>query len=511
MDVLQHLGGGFLAIFQPINFALLMLGLALGLLVAVLPGLTLVMGVVLALPFTYGLGVVPAVILLTAMYVSGTYGGAFTSILFRVPGEPMDVPLLWDGWKMAQAGDPAKALGYTLFAALCGGLVSATVMVALSPPIAQVALKLSTPEYFAIIVFGLASVVCLGGGSLVNAVLSLLIGLFVATVGVDGTYGTDRFSFGIPILSDGIEYLMVMVGAYGLGEVLTRLEHGFQSKNISRVGKIKTALPSLREIAAVKYTFARSSVIGILIGIVPGAGATVASFVSYGVEGQYGKRRELIGTGIPEGIVAPQTAATSSVGGAMIPLLTMGIPGSGATAIILGAFLLHGMQPGPQVFLKSPDIVYAVFASIFVGVVGMCVLGYFFIKALVRVLDAPEAVVSAFVVLFCFVGGIASRNSLNDLWVIVAFGALGWLFEKYRFPIAPLVLGSILGPIAESSFMTTMISFENDWTVFFTRPVSGLILAASALALAYPTISSWRRKTAARGSREVTHADAGAA
>jgi putative tricarboxylic transport membrane protein len=249
------------------------------------------------------------------------------------------------------------------------------------------------------------------------------------------------------------------------------------------------------EIGEVKGTFARSSLVGMLVGIVPGAGATVASFVGYGVEGQYGRRRDKIGTGIPEGIVAPQAAATSSVGGAMIPLMTMGIPGSGATAIILGAFLLHGMQPGPQVFLKSPDIVYAVFASIFVSVIGMCVLGYFFIKGLVRVLDAPEALVSAFVVLFCFVGAIASRNSLNDLWVLIAFGILGFLFEKYRFPIAPLVLGSILGPIAESNFMTTMISFQNDWTVFFTRPVSGIILAASVVAILFPSYSAWRRRT----------------
>jgi putative tricarboxylic transport membrane protein len=386
---LQHLGFGFVAVFQPVNFAVLLLGLVLGLLVAVLPGLTLVMGVVLALPFTYGLGVTPAVILLTAMYVSGTYGGAFTAILFRIPGEPMDVPLLWDGWKMAQAGEPAKALGYVLFAALCGGLVSSLAMVLLSPPIARLALALSTPEYFAIIMFGLASVVCLGGGAMVNALLSLFIGLLIATVGVDATYGADRFSFGINILSDGVEYLMVMVGAYGLGEVLTRLHQGFQSDKVQNVGGIRTTLPSLKELGLVKGAFARSSLIGMLVGIVPGAGATVASFVGYGVEGQYGRRRDKIGTGIPEGIVAPQAAATSSVGGAMIPLMTMGIPGSGATAIILGAFLLHGMQPGPQVFLKSPDIVYAVFASIFVSVIGMCVLGYFFIKGLVRVLGRP--------------------------------------------------------------------------------------------------------------------------
>jgi putative tricarboxylic transport membrane protein len=501
LDVLHHLGLGFIDVFTPLNFAALVIGLVLGLLVAVLPGLTLVMGVVLALPFTYGLGITPAIVLLTAMYVSGTYGGAFTAILFRIPGEPIDVPLLWDGYKMAQRGEAAKALGYTLFAALIGGLASATVMVVLAQPLARLALTLSAPEYFAIIFFGLTSVVCLGSGSQTNAFISLLLGLFLSTVGVDGTYGIDRFSFGIPILSDGIEYITVMVGAYGLGEVLVRLEQGFTSPNIKHLGRIKTSLPNLRELLAIKTTFLRSSFIGILVGIVPGAGATIASFVSYGVEGQYGKRRDQIGTGIPEGIVAPQTAATSSVGGAMIPLMTMGIPGSGATAIILGAFLLHGMQPGPQVFFKSADIVYAVFASMFVGIIGMCLIGYFFIKALVKVLDAPEAVVSAFVVMFCFIGALAARNNVNDLWMIVSFGILGWLFEKYGFPIAPLVLGSILGPLAESNFMTTLISYQNDWTVFFTRPVSGVILVLSIIALVFPFLRSvWGRRRALKGT-----------
>ena len=494
IDILQHLGLGFVHVFAPLNFTALVVGLVLGLLVAVLPGLTLVMGVVLALPFTYGLGITPAIVLLTAMYVSGTYGGAFTAILFRIPGEPIDVPLLWDGYKMAQQGEAAKALGYTLFAALIGGLASATVMVLLAQPIARLALTISSPEYFAIIFFGLTSVVCLGTGSQTNAFISLLLGLFISTVGVDGTYGVDRFSFGVPILTDGIEYVTVMVGAYGLGEVLVRLEQGFTSPSLKEVGKIKTSLPSLAEMLKVKITLVRSSIIGIVVGIVPGAGATIASFVSYGVEGQYGRRRDKIGTGIPEGIVAPQTAATSSVGGAMIPLITMGIPGSGATAIILGAFLLHGMQPGPQVFFKSPEIVYAVFASMFVGIIGMCLMGYFFIKALVKILDAPEAVVSAFVVMFCFIGALAGRNSVNDLWVIVAFGVLGWLFEKYNFPIAPLVLGSILGPLAESNFMTTLISYQNDWTIFFTRPVSGVILVLSLIALVFPAIRTvWGR------------------
>jgi putative tricarboxylic transport membrane protein len=484
MEALAHLGQGFLTVLQPVNLAMLCIGLVAGMLVAVLPGLTLVMGVVLALPFTYKLGITPALTLLTAMYVTGTYGGAFTSILFRIPGEPIDVPLLWDGYTMARNGEPAKALGWTLFAALAGGLVSAVAMVALALPMARLALTFSAPEYFALVLFGLASVVVLGGGSQINAFISLLIGLLVATVGVDGTYGTDRFSFGFDTLRDGIEYLGVMIGAYGLGEVLSRLEKGFAAAPRAKVGRIETRLPSRTEVAAVKGTFARSSLLGIVVGIVPGAGATIASFLSYGFEARYGRRRDKMGTGIPEGIVAPQAAATASVGGAIVPLLTLGIPGSGATAIMLAAFMLHGIQPGAQVFVGQPQLVYAVFAAVFASLIGMVLIGYFAIKALVKVLDFREAAVSAFVVMFCFLGALAQRNNVNDLWTIVAFGALGYAFDKLRFPIAPMVLGAILGPLAESYFLTAMIGAQGDWTVFFTRPVSLALIVLSAITVA---------------------------
>jgi putative tricarboxylic transport membrane protein len=214
--------------------------------------------------------------------------------------------------------------------------------------------------------------------------------------------------------------------------------------------------------------------------------------VTYGVESQYGKRKADMGTGIPEGIVAPQSAATSSVGGALIPLLTLGVPGSGATAVILGAFLLHGIQPGPQVFITSSNMVYTVFASLFLGIALMCLIGYFAIKPLVKILDFPEAIVSTFIMLLCFVGAFSIRNSISDLWLMVAFGVVGYAFEKIRFPIAPMVLGTILGPLAESSFMTTMISFQNDWTIFFRRPISGIIMALTILALILPLLRKFR-------------------
>jgi putative tricarboxylic transport membrane protein len=492
MDMISHLADGFLTCLQPFNLLMLLTGIVFGLLVGVLPGLTLVMGVALTLPFTYHMDVTPAIILLVAMYVSGTYGGAFTSILFRIPGEPIDVPLLWDGYPMARAGQPSKALGWTLLAAFCGGTLSAIIMVLLTAPMATFALSFSSPEYFALVAFGLTSVVSLARGSLPNALISLCLGLVIATVGTDATYGASRFAFGLPILADGIEFIVVMVGAYGIGEVLARLERGFAGASVMPAVKATTEFPSLGEVRALSGVFLRSTILGNIIGIVPGAGATIASFVGYGLEGQVGKRKEQLGSGIPEGIVAPQTAATASVGGAMVPLLAIGIPGSGATAIILGAFMLHGIQPGPQVLLTAPDMVYAIFASLFLGIIVMSVLGYFAVRPLVRVLDLPEAAVSAFVMLFCFIGALSIRSNITDLWLMIAFGVVGYLFDRLRFPIAPMVLGVILGPFAEESFMNAMIASQNDWTVFLTRPISASLLLLTALVLLVPLAAHLR-------------------
>jgi putative tricarboxylic transport membrane protein len=496
-QILLQLGQGFIDCLTPINLLMLFVGIVIGLLIGVLPGLTLVMGVALALPFTYKMDVTASIVLLSAMYVSGTYGGAFTAILFKIPGEPIDVPMLWDGYTMGRKGQPAKALGWTLVAALGGGLLSATIMVMLTQPLAHFALRFSTPEYFAVLMFGLSSVVALGRGSLGNALISLAVGLLIATVGTDETYGASRFTFDTRILADGIEFLVVMVGAYGVGEVLARLETGFATKPIQKIGQARTELPTWREMSALKGMFLRSSILGNVIGLIPGAGATIASFVSYGMEAQFGKRRKEMGTGVAEGIVAPQAAATASVGGALVPLLALGIPGSGATAIILGAFMLHGIQPGPQVMATSAHTVYAVFASIYLGLALMCVIGYFAIRPLVKILDMPEAIVSAYVLTLCFIGALSIRNNVIDLWLMIGFGVIGYAFERLKFPIAPLVLGVILGPLAEASFMNTMISFGNDWTVFFTRPIAGTVMVFTFAMLALPFLQQWRARRVA--------------
>jgi len=350
--------------------------------------------------------------------------------------------------------------------------------------------------------FGLTTVVALAGKSLVNSVISLCIGLLVATVGIDSIYGTERFTFGVPILRDGVQLVGVLVGMYGLGEVLARIGQGLHidSPQDSKVN-VATQFPSLRELLAVKMTLFRSTVLGTLLGIVPGAGATITSFISYGIEKQYGRRRHLLGTGIPEGIVAPQIGATASVAGHMIPLLTLGLPGSGATAVILAAFLLHGVQPGPML-LEDPAsslMVYTILASMFASVIGMCLVGFFWIRVVVKVLTIPQGVLSAIVVMFCLVGAYANSNDMSYVWMIVVFGVLGYLFDKFKFPISPMVLGAILGPIGETAFMRSMISSGSDWTVFFRGPICATLMAGSLLALSYPLLREFlavRRRTA---------------
>jgi putative tricarboxylic transport membrane protein len=486
-ELIHNLAIGFAHVFVPYNLLMLVVGLLIGMAVSIMPGLGLVMGIVLALPFTYKMPIEPSIILLTAIYIAGTYGGCFTAILYKIPGEPSDVPLLWDGYSMGRKGQAAKALGWALIAALFGGLLSSTVMVSLAGPFAKFALTFDSPDYFAIIVLGLTTVVCLATSSLTNAFISLFFGLMIATVGIDATYGAERFTFGQPLLSGGINYITVLVGAYGLGEVFARFGSTLRiDRKAAPAAMFETQFPRWREIWGLRGTISRSSLLGTLLGVVPGAGAVITSFVSYGIEKQYCKRKNELGSGIPEGIVAPQIASTASVAGHMVPLLALGIPGSGATAVILGAFLLHGVQPGPQIFVAHPAAAYSILSSLFVGVIGMCLIGYFWIRLVVKVLTIPQPIILTIVVLFCVVGAYAERNDMADVYMILVFGVVGYLFELFRFPIAPMVLGTILGPLAETSFLRSMIRYNGDWTIFFRRPISCTLLVLAIVAFVYP-------------------------
>jgi putative tricarboxylic transport membrane protein len=471
--------------FSPALWLTLLAGVITGLIVGVLPGLTFVMGVLLILPFTYGMSPETGIVLMLAVYVAGTYGGAITSILLHIPGEPNNVPLLWDGYTMTRQGRAAEALGWAAFAALAGGLVAWVLLTFAARPIAQVALKFGQAEYFVIVLLGLTSVLALAERSVTKSLVALVVGMLLATVGVDDVYGAVRFDFGSDILRDGIDYLPVMVGIYALGHVLVRYGEGFSSENAPQPGVVKTSIPSLRQFRERSGSMGRGMVTGSLLGGVPGAGATVASFVAYGLEKQFGRDRKEVGKGSPNGVIAPQAASTATVGGAFIPLLVLGIPGSAATAVILGALLLHNVQPGPQIFQTQPELVYTIIAALLVSVVLMFIVGLLASGPMVRLLKVPEQYVAVLIVLFAYIGAFAIRNSISDVWIMTLFAVLGFFMQKWGYPMAPLVLGAILGPLAERYFTTAMISSGNDPTVFVTRPISAVLTVLWVVVLGF--------------------------
>lgn len=498
MDTISGVVGAF-ASFDLTLWLLLVVGVVTGLVVGVLPGLTFVMGVLLILPFTYGMDTTSSIVLMLAVYVAGTYGGALTSILLHIPGEPNNVPLLWDGYGMTKRGRAAEALGWAATAALAGGLISWLFLTFAAQPFAKVALRFGQPEYFAIVLLGLTSVLLLAERSMLKALISLVAGMLLATIGVDSVYGAVRFDlFGLTVLRDGVDYLAVMVGVYALGEVIQRFSQGFAGGVTQQPGRIRTTIPGPRKLRERAGSFGRGVAVGSLIGGVPGAGATVASFVSYGLEKQFGKHRGEIGVASPSGVIAPQAASTATVGGALIPLLVLGIPGSAATAVILGALLLHDIQPGPQIFSTQPELVYTVIAALLAALVLMFVVGILATRPMIRLLRVPEPYIAVFVVLFAYVGAFALRNSMSDVWIMTGFAVLGFFLQRGGYPVAPLVLGAILGPLAERYYVTAMISSGDDVSVFVTRPISGTLMALWAVAVVFLGVKSYRSWKATR-------------
>ena len=490
-----------LASFDLTMWLILLAGVITGLIVGVLPGLTFVMGVLLILPFTYGMETDVGIALMLAVYVAGTYGGAITSILLHIPGEPNNVPLLWDGYTMTRQGRAAEALGWAAVSAFAGGIVAWLMLTFAARPIARVALNFGQAEYFVIVLLGLTSVLALAERSVVRALASLVFGMLLATVGVDDVYGTVRFDFGSDILRDGIDYLPVMVGIYALGHVLVRFGESFAEDSVKQPGRVRTTIPGWGALRARSGSMFRGVAMGSVMGSVPGAGATVASFVAYGVEKQFGNDRANVGKGSPNGVIAPQAASTATVGGAFIPLLVLGIPGSAATAVILGALQLHNVQPGPQIFETQPELVYTIIAALLVSVVLMFIVGLLASGPMVKLLNVPEAYVAVLIVLFSYIGAFAIRNSISDVWIMTLFAVIGYFMQRWGYPLAPLVLGAILGPLAERFFTTAMISSGNDLTTFVTRPISAVLMVMWVLVLGF-LVQRAVRLTRSHGRRQ---------
>ena len=491
MAALDLLGGGFLAAFQFWSFMTIVTGLLVGVVAGALPGISFVNAMAMALPFTYVMEPTQSMLFLGGIYVGGVFGGSISAILINVPGTPASLPATWDGYPMTKRGEAKRALTIAVTASATGGLVSALVLTFLSAPFASFALKFSQPEFFAATLLGLVSVIAIAKDQPVITMVSLLLGIVVGTVGVDPLYGQARFSFGVPEMESGIRFVVVMIGLFAIGEVVDLLATDRDLRPRKTDGKATGA--SLRDILNVKGAIARGTAIGSLIGMIPGAGATPGAVIPYGSEKQVSKRGDEFGTGVEEGLAAPEAAKNATTGAAMVPLLTLGIPGSAATAIMLAAMMLHGVSPGPLLFIMDPTMVYTIFAAMIIANVLMIFAGIGVAKLFSTLMRTPPAILAAFIIVLSVVGAFGVRNNIFDVYVCLAFGVVGWGMKRIGFPSAPLVLGVILGPLAERYFLTSMANSKQDWTVFFTRPISATILGLAMIFILWSLAPGMKR------------------
>lgn len=493
MDLLQLLGVGIAGAFDPFNFLIIVVGLGTGVIAGALPGISFVNAMAIALPFTYLMTPVTAMSFLGGIYVGGVFGGSISSILINIPGSPASLPACWDGYPMTRKGLSRRALGIAIVGSATGGLASALLLTFGAPPFGAIALRFGQPEFFAATVLGLVSVVAIARDRPLLSATSMLIGLIIGTIGVDPLYGMPRLTFGIPSIQSGIDFTVVMIGLFAVGEVIDLICKKVDFRKAateSAGGKI-----SFRDLGPVKWAIARGTAIGCTIGILPGAGATVGAVIAYGVERQASGRGHEFGTGVEQGLAAPEAAKNATTGAAMIPLLTLGIPGSAATAIMLAAMLIHGVNPGPLLFRSDPSLVYTIFVAMIVANLLMILAAFFVARGFSTLMKVPPAVLGAFIIVLSVVGAFGVRNNIFDVYVCLAFGVVGYIMKRTNFPTPPLVLGVILGPLAERYFLTSLTNYNNDYTIFFTRPLSATIMAIAGIFLIWsikPVIDEFR-------------------
>jgi len=485
---LALLGEAFIDIFTPLNILLIILGLFVGIFLGALPGIGSSMAIVLALPFTYFMDVVPAIVLLVTIYVGSTYGGSITAILFNTPGTPESVATTFDGYPMAQKGEAGKALGLAISASAFGGIFAVFVMLFLSPSLSQVALKMQSSEYFALAFLGMAVISSLGSKSVIKAVISGLIGIFIATIGVDPISATDRFTFGTIELMSGIDYIPIMIGAFALGEVFSQITSN-EDVNYQSSSKLSLFAFKIKDFFVHKWVALKSAVIGTIIGILPGTGGSIASFVSYGFAMRTSKKSEEFGKGSEEGLVAPETSNNAAAGGAMIPTLILGIPGSPTTAVILAALILQGLQPGPQLLSDQPILLYAIFFAMLIASLLTFIGGRFGIQAFGLLLKLPYSILATFIIMLSLLGAYAVDNNILNIWIMLIFGIVGYLMQKYDFSVASLILGIVLGPLMEESFRRHLLINGGDYSSFLNSPITVIILIVSFIAILLPTFS----------------------
>lgn len=475
------------AVFQFGNIVGLIFGTGVGILIGAMPGLSVNMGIALLFPLTFAFQGVGGILMLLGIYCGAIYGGSISAILLNTPGTPASAATTIDGYPMAvKHGQPGRALGLSTFSSLFGGIFSAICLMIFSPQLAKVALQFSKPEYFALAIFGISIITSVSSGSVLKGIIGGVIGLFIATIGIDAMSGKLRFTFGTTYLMGGLSFVPVLIGLFAFSQVLLSIEESYKEPYVKHDVKITRVIPTFEDIKRIMVTVIRSSFIGTFIGCVPGTGGDISSFISYDQAKRWSKHKENFGNGEPEGIAAPEAGNNAVSGGAMIPMLTLGIPGDGATAIMLGALLVQGMQPGPLLFTQQATEVYSIFIGLLMANVIMGIFGFSLIRVFVKVINIPKTILLPVVFTLTFVGSFAYNNSINDVFVMIFFGFLGYFLNKMEFSMSAIVIGIILGAMAEANFRGSLIMSDGSLSIFATRPICTIFLLISFASLLSP-------------------------
>jgi putative tricarboxylic transport membrane protein len=479
---------GFLLIADPFNVALIFAGVLIGVVVGALPGLSSPMAVALLLPFTITLEPVPAIAMMAALYCAGTFGGSITAILINAPGAPPAVATALDGYPMAARGEAGRALGIAAVSSICGGVFSLVIFLIAAPLLAKVATSFRPQEYFALTVFALSMLASISGKSSLRNLIAGAIGVLISTVGIHLTTAVERFTFGVPELTDGIQFIPVLIGLFAIGELLNQSQS--LDKVYERITAVVVRLPSRDDFRRIKGTILRSSVIGTFIGILPAEGATVAAIMGYNEAKRWAKNKHEFGTGCPEGIAGPEAANNAATGGAMVPTLALGIPGSATTAIILAALIMHGFRPGPYLMKETPEFMYAIFIAMLLANIMFLVIGLAGAKVFARVTLIPRTLLWPSVFVFSVIGAYSTGASLFDVWVMLVSGVIGFVMLRHGFGPAPLVMGLILGTLVEESLSQSMIILDNNWLRFFESPIVNMFFAFTVIGLSWPWLKA---------------------
>jgi putative tricarboxylic transport membrane protein len=497
---------GILSVLEPFHLLLMLVGVFIGLVFGKIPGLTGVPAVALLVPFSYVLGAEGAIIMMVGVYMAATCAGSLAGLLFNMPGDVMGAATARDGFPLTQKGEVGRAISMDVTASAIGGLIGTILLVLIAPQFLRIALNFGPPEFFAMAVLGMMCVASLTMGSLSKALIAGVFGLLLATVGLDPVSGAVRFTFGVQPLQGGIDFIPAIIGFFAVAEIFHALYHGtgsggYTASDIKKIPRF--AFPSISDLNRTKFTMVRASFLGNFVGMLPGAGSTIAAFLGYGTEVQIARDKSKFGKGEIRGVAAPEAANNAAAAGSMVPLLTLGIPGGAVTAIMLGVFILNGLRPGPLLFRDAPEITSSVFGALMVASIAVFIVGLLTVRLLLRLLTIPYEIFSTMVLVFAVVGTFAIFNRAIDLWVMLVCGVLGFFAKQYEFPISALVLGLVLGSIAEVGLVNGIGVARGDWVVFFTRPFTVGTLALAAVLALLPLLY-WRLgKAGDRAESEV--------